>query len=101
MQETTQIMCSCVLLGGRDFLAAHGSRLVSVLLRLIGHLSEKGMLLLLPVMDAVLQTVPAEGPSLLEPALRALLAAVHSGQESSLVIAGAHCDSLERLAGKV
>ena len=91
MQETTQIMCSCVLLGGRGFLEAHGGQLVGVLARLIGHLSEKGSLLLLPVMDAVLQTVPAEGPSLLDPALRALLAAVHSGSESGLVIAGAHC----------
>ena len=50
-----RIALSCVLLGQRDFLAAHGAGLVSVLCGFIGNVKDRGMLALLPVMDAVVQ----------------------------------------------
>ena len=54
MQATT----SCLLLGGLHFLQAHAGSLASMLAGLIGHVNDRGMLLLLPVMTLVLQLSP-------------------------------------------
>ena len=57
-------MTSCVLLGGRDFLADHGQRLASALAALTGTVNERGTLMLLPVEKLLLQVcwcAPAEG----------------------------------------
>ena len=54
-QVGMRIALSCVLLGPRDFLAAHGAGLVTVLCGFIGNVKDRGMLALLPVMDAVVQ----------------------------------------------
>jgi len=82
-------MVSCTLLGGRDrFLVPHGQRLVATLAHLIGQLTERGMQLVMPVITVVLQTIPEEGPTLLEPALRALLADIQGDDQSGVVIAG-------------
>ena len=42
----------------------------------------------MPVLTVVLQTVPEEGPGLLDPALRALLADIQGDEQSSVVVAG-------------
>ena len=88
IRSATQIIVSLSLLGGRDFLAVHGQTLVEALTPLIGHLTERGMLMLLPVLEVIIQVVPAEGPLLLQPALHALLRSLQGGQETSIVIAG-------------
>lgn len=43
------IMASCVLLGGQDFLAAHGAALAGTLAHSIDSVGEKGLLTLMPV----------------------------------------------------
>jgi hypothetical protein len=50
-----RIALSCVLLGRGGFLSARGPGLVSVLCGFIGNVKDRGMLALLPVMDAVMQ----------------------------------------------
>lgn len=50
-----QIMTSCVLLGGRDFLREYGQGLASALAGLTGTVNERGTLLLLPVEELLLQ----------------------------------------------
>lgn len=82
------IMLSLVLLGGRDFLMVHGQSLADILSSLIGKLTERGMLLLLPIMSVIIQIVPEEGPQLLEGPLRVLLSHILSGNETSYVVAG-------------
>lgn len=42
-------MASCVLLGGADFLAAHGGALAGVLATSVASVGERGLLALLPV----------------------------------------------------
>ena len=42
-------MASCVLLGGQDFLAAHGAALADALAHSIDSVGEKGLLALMPV----------------------------------------------------
>ena len=56
-----QITTSCILLGGADFLQQHGGALAALLGSLIGNVKERGMLLLIPVMELVIQvrTAPA------------------------------------------
>lgn len=89
IQIAAQIMVSCSLLGGRDhFLVPHGQQLVAILQQLIGNLSEKGMHLLIPVLNVVLQIIPEEGPELLKPALKTLLNDILSNKEPSTVVAG-------------
>lgn len=56
-----KIALSCVLLGRGEFLAAHGGGLVQILCGFIGNVKDRGMLALLPVMDAVVQVRLAVG----------------------------------------
>lgn len=84
-----RVALSCVLLGRGEFLAVHGSGLVQILCGFIGNVKDRGMLALMPVMDAVIQCFPSEGPLLLAPALQRLLAALLAGRESGLVAATA------------
>jgi len=85
----TRILSSCILLGGRDVLAVHGSRIATVLQNFIGNVKDKGMLYLMPVFDIIVQVLPVEGPSLLQAPLHRLLASVVCGQESGMVVAAA------------
>ena len=89
IQIASQIIVSCSLLGGRDhFFVPYGQQLVHLLQQLIGNLTEKGMHMLIPVMNVVLQIIPEEGPALLEPAIKSLLSDVLSGKEPTTVVAG-------------
>lgn len=85
----TRILSSCILLGGRDVLAVHGSRIATVLHNFIGNVKDKGMLYLMPVFDIIVHILPVEGPSLLKAPLQRLLASVICGQESGMVVAAA------------
>ena len=53
----TQIMTSCVLLGGSEFLQHHGAALAGTLAGLTGSVNERGMLLLFPVYEILLQVI--------------------------------------------
>ena len=50
-----RIALSCVLLGRGDFLAAQGTGLVQILCGFVGNVKDRGMLALVPAMDAVVQ----------------------------------------------
>ena len=92
-----------------------------MLLPLVGHINEKGMLLLIPLLDllvqvrqltpnllpscskvkdiaskrkALVQCYPSDAPPLLEPVLQALFTGVVSGQETGLVVSGAYSPTL-------
>jgi len=64
------ITSSCILLGGRPFLAQYGAVLAAALTAYVGDVRERGMLLLFPVMDLLLVQYPQEGAQLLGPALQ-------------------------------
>ena len=57
-----QAATSCLLLGGAAILQAHAASLAALLAGLIGHVNDRGMLLLLPVMTLALQISPAGMP---------------------------------------
>ena len=50
-------MTSCVLLGGPEFLQQHGAGLAATLAALTGNVNERGMLLLFPVYEVLLQVL--------------------------------------------
>ena len=53
-----QAATSCLLLGGPQFMQQQGVVLSGMLTSLIGHVNDRGMLLLLPLMSLVLQLAP-------------------------------------------
>ena len=59
-----QAATSCLLLGGPQFLQQQGAVLSAVLTGLIGHVNDRGMLQLLPLMSLVLQLAPQGAPSM-------------------------------------
>ncbi len=81
-------MQSCILLGGADFLSAHGKALVGMLCKVLGNVNERGMLLLLPIMALMLCMLPEHMPSAMQPALERLLHILLTDQESTQVTAG-------------
>ncbi|KAK9787255.1 hypothetical protein WJX73_002919 [Symbiochloris irregularis] len=89
VQPAMQITTSCILLGGASFLQVHGQALATMLAGLIGNVKDRGMLLLIPVMELVLQVAPEQGPMLLRAPLQRLLGDILSGQESPIVEAAA------------
>ena len=60
-----QIFCSLILLGGAHFLTQYGTAIASVLSSLLGQVKERGMLMMMPVMDLLLVSYPQEGAQLL------------------------------------
>ena len=54
-----QASTSCLLLGGPDFLQAHGAELAAMLTGLLGNVNDRGMLLVVPVLYLVLQLSPS------------------------------------------
>ena len=82
------IVQSCILLGGADFLSAHGKALTDMLCTLLGNVKERGMLLLLPVMALMLSVLPDHMPSVMQPALERLLHILLTDEESTQVTAG-------------
>lgn len=84
-----QIITSCILLGGGAFLEHFGAAVVQILTSMIGALNEKGLGVLLPVMELLVQCFPAEAPPSLETALLKLLSLILAGHESSLTLSAA------------
>ena len=81
-------MQSCILLGGPEFLSAHGRALNDMLCNLLGNVKERGMLLLLPVMALMLCMLPEHMPSVMQPSLERLLHILLTDEESTQVTAG-------------
>ena len=89
VEVASAIMVSATLLGNsEDLLRVYGAHVAAILQTLIGHLTEKGMRVLLPVMNVLLQVFPQIGPVLIQGPLTALLTNVLLGRESSIIIAG-------------
>ena len=55
VKVSCQIMASCILMGGVQFLQAYGTGLVDILTELMGELNERGMCVLLPVLELLVQ----------------------------------------------
>jgi hypothetical protein len=92
----TQIMSSCVLLGGAEFLQHYGQMLVGVLCTVMANLSDNGIPLLFSIFEVTLQLFPAEGAVLLDPALQQLFALCLSGSSSTRVPPGRSTLILDR-----
>lgn len=88
VEVASAIMISAVLLWDVDYLTAYGRHIAGILEKLIGHLGEKGMKIILAVMDVLLQAFPQLAPALLQGSLHALLSDLLSGQEPGQVVAG-------------
>lgn len=65
-----------VLLGGADFLSAHGASVVFALQTTVGNVREEGMLLVLRAVEMILVLFPTEAPALLEALLARMAATV-------------------------
>ena len=88
------VVQSCILLGGAEFLSAHGKTLVDMLCKLLGNVNERGMLLLLHVMALMLCMRPEHMPGVMQRALQCLLHILLTDQESTQVTAGWLCRPL-------
>lgn len=66
VQVGMQIITSCVLLAGPTFLQLHGASVVSIITALMGQLNERGMCVLLPVVELLVQCYPNEAPQALD-----------------------------------
>lgn len=60
-----QLLSSLLLLGGGAFLSAHGPPLVSACAAYVGEVVERGLLLMLPVMDLLLVAAPQQAAPLM------------------------------------
>jgi hypothetical protein len=58
VQVACQIIISAVLLGGQSFLAQHGASVVTIVTDAIGNVNERGMLILLPVLETIITCYP-------------------------------------------
>ncbi|CAI9097268.1 OLC1v1033653C1 [Oldenlandia corymbosa var. corymbosa] len=62
-----------LVLGGTDFLAMHGSSIPKLLDLVIGNVSDRGLLSILPVIDLLIQCFPVDAPPLISSTLQKLL----------------------------
>lgn len=88
IQTASEIVTSCILLGGADFMNQHAVAVVEMLRSLLGNVKERGMLLLMPVMSLMLAAYPEHAPVVMRPALLRLLQLMLSGHEENQVVAG-------------
>jgi len=89
IQLGMQVLSSLVLLGGQPLLQRYGQEVSSIFLNFLGNVSERGMLLLFPVLDLIVSVAPQAAADVLQPVLHKLLALLLAGQESTLVISNA------------
>jgi hypothetical protein len=88
IQTATQIITSCILLDGAEFMYQHAAAIVAMLSSLLGNVKERGMLLLLRIMNLMLCAFPEHAPSVMQPALQRLLYLMLAGHEESQAVAG-------------
>uniref|UniRef100_A0A061R0T2 Importin-11-like isoform x1 n=1 Tax=Tetraselmis sp. GSL018 TaxID=582737 RepID=A0A061R0T2_9CHLO len=96
IQSACSIMVSAILLGGASFLQQHGAPLLAIITDALGAVNERGMLLLLPVVETIIVGFPQEAPLSLERPLAKLLSLLLGGGESTAVAAAA-CGLYARL----
>lgn len=73
MKLLFQVLASCVLLGGSTLLQQYGADVAAMFLNYWGNVSEKGMLVTLPVADLMLLVQPEPAAQLLQQPLAKLL----------------------------
>ncbi|PNW86254.1 hypothetical protein CHLRE_02g078885v5 [Chlamydomonas reinhardtii] len=83
------ILTSAALLAGPALWAAAGGHVINVFMAVVGHVSERGMLLVFPVLEHMLQAAPQAAAAALQPVLLRLLGLLFGGKESGLVVANA------------
>ena len=81
-----RILTSCVMLAGGEVLSKHGTDIVRILLNFVGNVTDRGMALVLSVVDTIIAMYPQEGYILCCPLLISLLRIVHGGKQSGYVI---------------
>lgn len=84
-------MTSCVLLGEASFLQHYGTLLVAMLCKLLGGISAKGLPLVFPVLEGMLQKYPFEAPLLLESCLQQLFVQVLAYPNAADIPTGTRC----------
>lgn len=83
----TKIMVSSILLGGAETLHPFGGKISKILSNLIGNVTDKGMILVLAVIDTIVALFPEDGVILLAPVLCNLLREIHKPKAAGFVIA--------------
>ncbi|GLC33673.1 hypothetical protein PLESTB_000102300 [Pleodorina starrii] len=83
------ILSSAALVSGPALYGAVGQHVLAVLLAVVGNVSERGMLLIFPTLELMLQASPEAAAAALQPVLARLMALVLGGKESSLVVTNA------------
>ncbi|KAG2446835.1 hypothetical protein HYH02_008395 [Chlamydomonas schloesseri] len=83
------ILTSAALLAGPALWAAAGGHVVSVFMAVVGNVSERGMLLVFPALEQMLQAAPQAAAAGLQPVLLRLLGLLFGGKESGLVVTNA------------
>ncbi|KAG2435382.1 hypothetical protein HXX76_007454 [Chlamydomonas incerta] len=81
------ILTAAALLAGPALWAAAGGHVLNVLMAVVGNVSERGLLLVFPVLEQMLQAAPAAAAAALQPVLLRLLGLLFGGKESGLVVA--------------
>ncbi|PNH03022.1 Importin-11 [Tetrabaena socialis] len=85
----TGILASAALLAGPALFEAAGQHVLTVLQSVVGHVSERGMLLIFPTLELMLQAAPDAAAAALQPMFVKLLALLLGGKEPALVVANA------------
>ncbi|EFJ44088.1 hypothetical protein VOLCADRAFT_95713 [Volvox carteri f. nagariensis] len=80
------ILSSAALVSGPMLYSAVGQHVLAVLLAIVGNVSERGMLLILPTLEAMLSSAPQAAATALQPVLTRLVGMMLGGKESSLVV---------------
>ncbi|GIM07008.1 hypothetical protein Vretimale_11220 [Volvox reticuliferus] len=83
------ILSSAALVSGPVLYGAVGQHVLAVLLAVIGNVSERGMLLIFPVLELMLQAAPEAAAAALQPVLVRLVGLLLGGKESNLVVTNA------------
>lgn len=79
LQVAVNIIEDYIILGGNDFLSMHATNIANILDLVVGNVSDKGLLSILPVVDILIQCFPMEVPPLISNTLQKLIVICLSG----------------------
>ncbi|KAF3955669.1 hypothetical protein CMV_019131 [Castanea mollissima] len=79
LQVAVSIIEDYIILGGTEFLSMHASSVARILDLVVGNVTDKGILSILPVIDILIQCFPAEVPPLISSVLQKLIVMCLSG----------------------
>ncbi|KAH9673058.1 Importin N-terminal domain-containing protein [Citrus sinensis] len=79
LQVAINIIEGYIILGGTDFLNMHASCVAKLLDLVVGNVNDKGLLIILPVIDMLIQCFPIQVPPLISCSLQKLIVICLSG----------------------